>query len=593
MDPSLTQTTYDQNKGTINPINLPNKQDLKIGSMGMGPPLSATSSLSSVHLNIHGNMLNQPSGPGAQMKMPMFPSNVPMPNPGMPMPNLGMPIPGMPMQNLGMPMQNLGMPMQNLGMPMPNPGMPMPNKGMPMPNPGLAMSNPGTPIMSMPNLGMPMPNPGMPMSNPGMPMPISGMPMPNPGMPMPNPGMPMPNPGMPMPNPRPMPGPGLPNTMGTNISVKMPPVPERPISELPLPGNPMAPSMPPVPRLPNANNGFTPNPFMNPPQISNLPMPSGPMGNPMNLPQMSNLPMPSGPMGNPMNRPQMPNPPFSHNSQFNPNISISSSEPSIIVRAPLSTDSINQSINSGHMQNIQNSFPQASLSLNNAGPNQQYVLIIGPQSQVTNSYNHLKSIDPHSDSQWYFLSEDGHFLPYESNLNQIIENAFINGQRLIEFSRNSSSYILNFGENGVPHSQINQDGYIHRLVRRGKEALNQGYDIKWYWTDDKASQWKIYEPEACHLIEYYYQEFLSRNSCSNFGQMDDRVRKENAKKLSVLVSGTSGFSYMMDFINMVQLNEQTGRWRGVRRGEAGGVLRISKFGAKDDPIPWIQHPILN
>ena len=90
-------------------------------------------------------------------------------------------------------------------------------------------------------------------------------------------------------------------------------------------------------------------------------------------------------------------------------------------------------------------------------------------------------------------------------------------------------------------------------------------------------------------MEKYYNEFLGRVRGMDLGNMRNNDRANYAKQMSVLVSGTSGFAYIIDYINMVQTNEQTGRWRGVRRGENGGVLRISK---KSEAVPWIPHPVL-
>ena len=48
---------------------------------------------------------------------------------------------------------------------------------------------------------------------------------------------------------------------------------------------------------------------------------------------------------------------------------------------------------------------------------------------------------------------------------------------------------------------------------------------------------------------------------------------------------------MIDFVNMVQINEKTRRWRGIRRGDNRGVLRVSNI--PPEPVPWVHHPELN
>ncbi|OMJ69126.1 hypothetical protein SteCoe_33222 [Stentor coeruleus] len=342
---------------------------------------------------------------------------------------------------------------------------------------------------------------------------------------------------------------------------------------------------------PPSSTSFQKKPILNPVRAlgtttAQSMMPGGLQTGPAPVSSMiRKFPSAGNPLDNPMSEPQILNMSFPH-PQFNSNFSIYS-EPFIIMRTPLSILTIYQSINNGHMQNIQNNFPQTSFSLNNAGLSQQYIEITGPKSQVISSYNQLKLIDLNSDSQWYFLADDGLFQPYNFYLNSLIEMAFINGHKFIELNWNSESYIVNFGVNGILHTQIDKNG--HRYVRRGKDTLNQECSIKWYWTNDDANAWNLYKPEACKTIEFYYQQFLSENFCLNFGGMGDIMRKEYANKLSVLVYGTSEFSYKIDFVNMVQSNEKTERWRGIRRGETGGTLRISKFGEKNDPIPWIQH----
>ena len=72
--------------------------------------------------------------------------------------------------------------------------------------------------------------------------------------------------------------------------------------------------------------------------------------------------------------------------------------------------------------------------------------------------------------------------------------------------------------------------------------------------------------------------------------MNDAERISYANKFSALVYGTSGFAYKMDFVNMVQVNEKTERWRGVKRDNIDATLRVSIISEEFVPIPWIEHP---
>ena len=233
------------------------------------------------------------------------------------------------------------------------------------------------------------------------------------------------------------------------------------------------------------------------------------------------------------------------------------------------------------------------MNVENAGPGQNYLKVEGHPDSVSRISAQLSSMNLNKKTDWYFLNDEGGFQKYTENESNLIENSFYEGTSQVQIHGNS--YTIFFGQNGNPHTQLSNTGYIYRLVRRGTEALQLHYgqnDEVWYWTEEFGNQlqWTQYEPEASKLIEYYYQQFLLENGNVQLSRMDPNERKNYAKSVSTLVSGTSGFAYMMDFVNMAQTNEKTGRWRGVRRGNQGGVLRVSQV--KAEPIPWIPHPVL-
>ena len=324
-----------------------------------------------------------------------------------------------------------------------------------------------------------------------------------------------------------------------------------------------------------------------------MPSPNTNPGGMNNNPVPPNLPFPSM-------MPGLPN--FPPPRQGVPaNISISSSEGSIVIppqnpniianKVGMESNKLSEHFNNGNLMHIQSCFPDTNITYNHAGPGQNFLQVVGPPQSANMASAYIRQLDPHSDSSWSFLNDGGDFEQYPPDCSRLIENAFSSGSESIQIS---NQYTVFFGTNGNPHTQLSRSGYIYRAVRRGSEPIQTHYssgDIVWNWTDDNM-QWQLYEPEASKLIEYYYQNFLKENMNVNFGGMNYGDRANYAKTLSVLVSGTSGFAYMMDFVNMVQINEETRRWRGIRRGNQNAALRVSRAG-QEDPIPWIPHPDLH
>ncbi|OMJ96071.1 hypothetical protein SteCoe_455 [Stentor coeruleus] len=576
-----------------------------MGSMGQMPPFNgpgiqhvnsnqsslANSEMSSI------NSTNQMARPIALGLPPqsMAPSSImpnmqgsnafPLPGSNMPpFPSANIPVPPKP-GNMGPQMQNLPLPGQ--GIPMLNPQIPpLPQKG-------------GLPMPPFQNGNVPMP-PAFQTSNIPMP-PIPQIP-------------PKPNQNIPLP-----PTPQLPN-LNSPMSPNLPNVPMPPVSS-----NSGQFFMPPLPPVPGGNSNLPPSGPMIPgnfpaPQNQNkFPMfPGSEMSQPPPGPKMPQLPSGSGmsqfPPGSGMSQfppgsgmSQLPpgpgiipmppnfgamqgNFPNPQQSISNPFLSISSKESSISIRIPLSNEASKPENRDFIANSAQANLPNSMVYSQSAGPDQASIVVSGPKHELEYSSNIINSIDPHGqlENQWYYLHENGKFVPYNANSCTLIERAFRENKPDI----NLGIYHIIFGQNEHPHVQVTNSGFIYRTVRRG---LNSNFnqfapsDIIWYWTDDSGSAWKRYEPEACKQMEFYYQEFRKEINVGSLNNMDSTQRTILSKTKSVLISGNNGFSYMVDFVNMIQINEKSSRWRGIKRGEDRGTLRLSAFGKKNESIPWIPH----
>jgi WWE domain len=315
------------------------------------------------------------------------------------------------------------------------------------------------------------------------------------------------------------------------------------------------PIMSPQPKIPQFNINQPNVPRFQPPQNPSVPA---------NLPGMGlrNLPSPNTPL-----------PKFPISSQINlPN--------------PNNPITLNSSISSS--SSLQSSFIQPQLPVLINEPSNQIV-----SKDISRSSTNINP-NPNSDITWYYLDEAREFLPYQNS--QVIEAAFQKGDSQIEFN----GIVIVFGRNGDPHIQYTNYGNVKKTVRRGlnpNNPSNENY-IKWYYYDEK---WNHYEPEACVTIQYYYEQFLEEYGNVNPGALPIHERKSLAKRICVLVWGTSKFSYLIDFVNMVQMNEQTGRWRGIRNERQNGYPRVSPQGVKllqgdfaidKVEIPWLPHPDL-
>ena len=480
-----------------------------------------------------------PSGPGFQM-------------PGLPVPpGQGLPIP--PGQNMPRP-PGMGLPPgPGMGLP-PGPGMglpPAPGMGLP---PGPGMGLPPGPGMGGPGMGLP---PG-----PGMGGPSMGLP-PGPGMGGPGMGLP-PGPGKGLPTPPNMgfpPGPGM--------------------------GLPPGPGM----GLPTPPNMGPPGGFGMMPPIPNSGLPLPPGSGPMNQMTGPMIPKPAGPplsMGMNAFVPQPPNnfkpqAPQAPDIIQNPSLSIS------LKRVSMSDEGINKASNDGRFNEITKRNPDVQIFRNDAGQGQSYINVVGSPDRVANVSNAISNMEKSQDNQWYFLNDNGKFEAYDQNANRIIDGGFSNGNQSTEISTGIKTYTILYGYDGFPHQQLLNGGQTHRTVRKGRLAGMDNFNYaKWLWADELTNQWKDYEPEACKLIENHYQRFLQKHEGYNLSTMPNK--ESLAKQESVLVSGTSGYAYILDFVNMVQRNENTLRWRAIKKEGMNMVLRVSQV--KPEPIPWIQHPDL-
>ena len=317
-------------------------------------------------------------------------------------PNIYMPQPGVPPNPNNLPPGRMPVPLSN-----PPSTNNIPNNPAPLSNPTTAANNMllgymQVPLSNLPQPGnntgnlLPMPLPGTPTGN-LLPMPLPGnptgnlLPMPLPGNPTGN-FLPMPLPGNPTGNFLPMPKPGNP-TGNLPFPTSFPPP-----GPLPLPG-----SVPPRNSQSISNFPVPPNiqPFTNFP--GGLPNPSGPA----KLPFSSMLPGPPAfPPPTPSNFP-----PGGSRPGLNPNISISSSEPSISIhqqgpnmmianKVGMDSNKLSQNYNNGNLMKIQQGFPDTSITYNHAGPGQDFLHVVGPPLSAHMASAHIRQLDPDSDSTW-------------------------------------------------------------------------------------------------------------------------------------------------------------------------------------------------
>ena len=144
------------------------------------------------------------------------------------------------------------------------------------------------------------------------------------------------------------------------------------------------------------------------------------------------------------------------------------------------SDELQQSLNNGTLQSLQQRFPDAKVSINNAGPGQNYVNLSGPVASVRTLSSELDRLRVDSDSQWFYLGEDGSFIPYSAQLNQLIEKSFSEAQEMFPIDIN---FTIFFGQNGIPHIQHSNNSYVQRIVRRGLEPIQKSFtsdDVIWY-----------------------------------------------------------------------------------------------------------------
>lgn len=327
-------------------------------------------------------------------------------------------------------------------------------------------------------------------------------------------------------------------------------------------------NIPPPPNATKMNQNFLPTP----PNAYQSMLPPGLPQNPSNM-KFSDYPQPNLPGMNAANFPPS-----------SVNVSIQ--------RVSISEKNIVSANNDGRLNSIINNNPSVQLYSNSAGPDQAYINVVGPIWSVEKAVKTLETLEPNQDDQWCFLDDDGNFRKYPADQNPLIEKSFKRGDPTIDFiGSNQVSYTIIYGQNNNPHQQIVRDGTVYRTVRRGTKAPNLSFaahDITaWYWADEIENRWKTYEPEACVLISSHYNDFKTKFKNTVLSKVPDK--KKLAKSEAVLVYGKSGFAYLIDFVNMVQLNEKTRRWRSIKLEGMSSEFRVSR---SDEPIPWIDHPEL-
>ncbi|OMJ88924.1 hypothetical protein SteCoe_9030 [Stentor coeruleus] len=242
---------------------------------------------------------------------------------------------------------------------------------------------------------------------------------------------------------------------------------------------------------------------------------------------------------------------------------------------------------------IRSSIERTQIEVESAGKGQKSFILKGPENELEMCKEQI-SITIHQtdeEDQWHYLNDFGQFMPYSFEENKKIKSKFAKGRKKVRIGNERT---IIFGSKGVPHVQSKNNGIAARTVRRGLATIiNQlsPEEFIWYWTSDNGKLWNPYAPEAVKQIEYYYQIYLKNVKIEELDSMDEEERNEIACRTSVLIYGTSRFSYKIDYVNFVQFNEQTTRWRGIKRWEAEGVLRLSKFGVRNDKVPWIPRKV--
>lgn len=149
--------------------------------------------------------------------------------------------------------------------------------------------------------------------------------------------------------------------------------------------------------------------------------------------------------------------------------------------------------------------------------------------------------------KWYWLDNYATFVEYDGATCRAIEDAYQRGAPEAQVNINQDGYAIEFGN---PHRQVlltaRQLGKFNRTVRREGDDPNlplQHGDTMWYWLED-GDIFKPYTPEAARQIEY--------------GLVNQRD--------AMLVQGSNGKAYLVNYIGNEQMNEITGYRRRIRRG---------------------------
>jgi hypothetical protein len=221
-------------------------------------------------------------------------------------------------------------------------------------------------------------------------------------------------------------------------------------------------------------------------------------------------------------------------------------------------------------------------------------------TDLINSY--LAKLDIPEDSNWSYIGDDGAYHPYSDSISRLIEEKYrkiylillegvdyVDYTENIEFNFNNRLYLVNFAKIGGIHCQTvkvknsrligNEPKEISAAIKLGNKEREknfgnaeeskgdlgfcrdtiravrrmEGDSIKnerpafWFWLHE-SKQYLPYTADADYLIESFYQKFLSDKDYS-----------------LVMIQGSNGKTYMINFQVMRQFNEKTGFRKMIKR----------------------------
>lgn len=191
--------------------------------------------------------------------------------------------------------------------------------------------------------------------------------------------------------------------------------------------------------------------------------------------------------------------------------------------------------------------------------------------------------------KWYYLDNTGHFVEYDSGINNIIEkkyksmylvirsDSYQDYQEFVEFERQNNKYACYFAKTGGVHLQkmvmensitnvnvnellSNKDvvayNFNHLTIREVRrriddeeEKLDRQLNYDWQWQHEDGN-FRSYSYCANYIIENCYKNYLERNM-----ELDSFA----------IIQGSNGTSYQIHFKYMTQYNESTRFARKIQR----------------------------